>query len=129
MLARWPRGALSALAWTALSRALAGAAPVAAYLLGQQLLAGDPLAAGTVFADTAAPQRLAALAVALLAVALVGCLAAGASFPRALAGLPLASRATALRDKSWHVAFLRQRDPDAAGRPRPRAPGLAPAAA
>jgi hypothetical protein len=128
MLARWPRGALSALAWAALSWArswaLSWAAAWAAYLLGQQLLAGDPL-----FAGAAAPQRLAALAVALLAVALVGCLAAGASFPRALAGLPLASRATALRDKSWHVAFLRQRDPDAAGRPRPRAPGLAPAAA
>jgi hypothetical protein len=94
---------------------LAWAAPVAGYLLGQQLLAG-----------TMAPQRLAVVAVALLAVALVGCLAAGASFPRALAGVPFARRATALRDKSWHVAFLRQRDPDAAGRPRPRAPGLAP---
>jgi hypothetical protein len=104
---------------------VAWAAPVAAQLLGQQLLAGaDPL-----FAGPAASQRLAALAVALLAVALVGCLAAGASFPRALAAVPLASRATALRDKSWHVAFLRQRDPDAAGRPRPRAPGRAPAAA
>ncbi len=113
---------------------MARAAPVAAYLLGQRLLADAPLLTGTVLADTVladtvSPQRLAALAVALLAVALVGSLAAGASFPRALAGLPLASRATALRDKSWHVAFLRQRDPDAAGRPRPRAPGLAPAAA
>jgi hypothetical protein len=119
MLARWPRGALSALAWAM----VAWAAPVAGYLLGQQLLAGQ-LAGGAV-----APQRLAVLAVAVLAVALVGCLAAGSSFPRALAGVPFASRATALRDKSWHVAFLRQRDPDAAGRPRPRAPGLAPAAA
>ncbi len=114
MLARWPRGAPSALAWAM----VAWAAPVAGYLLGQQLLT-----------DAVAPQRLAVLAVAVLAVALVGCLAAGASFPRALAGVPFTSRATALRDKSWHVAFLRQRDPDAAGRPRPRAPGLAPAAA
>src|SRR5262245_24830378 len=62
MLARWPRGALGALAWAM----VAWAAPVAAYLLGQQLLA-----------DATAPQRLATLAVALLAVALVGCLAAG----------------------------------------------------
>jgi Family of unknown function (DUF6412) len=116
MVARWPRGALGVLAWAM----VAWAAPVAAYLLGQQLHSG---------ADALAPQRLATLAVALLAVALVGCLAAGASFPRALAPGPFASRATALRDKSWHVAFLRQRDPDAAGRPRPRAPGPAPAAA
>ena len=35
----------------------------------------------------------------------------------------------ALREKSWRVAFLRLRDPDARGRPRPRAPSAAPAAA
>jgi hypothetical protein len=114
MLARWPltwsRCALSTLGWAV----LAWAAPaVTGYLL----------------ADAAGPQRLAVLAVAVLAVALVGCLAAGSSFTRALPGAFLASRATALRDKCWHVAFLRQRDPDAAGRPRPRAPATAPAAA
>ncbi|HYK32234.1 MAG TPA: DUF6412 domain-containing protein [Streptosporangiaceae bacterium] len=38
-------------------------------------------------------------------------------------------RASALREKSWRAAFLRQCDPDAAGRPRPRAPSAAPAAA
>ena len=38
-------------------------------------------------------------------------------------------RASALREKSWGAAFLRQRDPDAAGRARPRAPSAAPAAA
>lgn len=31
---------------------------------------------------------------------------------------------TALRDRAARCAFLPQRDPDAAGRPRPRAPGL-----
>ncbi|MFD7918400.1 DUF6412 domain-containing protein [Streptomyces sp. NPDC059740] len=31
---------------------------------------------------------------------------------------------TALRDRQRRTAFLPQRDPDAAGRPRPRAPGL-----
>jgi hypothetical protein len=114
VLAGWPRGAFSVLAW-----AMTGwAASAAGFLLGQQLLGG-----------TVDPQRLAVLAATVLAVALVGCLTAGAGFPRALAGIPFASRATALRDKSWHVAFLRQRDPDAAGRPRPRAPGVAPAAA
>ncbi len=30
---------------------------------------------------------------------------------------------TALRDRQRRTAFLRQRDPDASGRPRPRAPG------
>ncbi|GGW92294.1 DUF6412 domain-containing protein [Streptomyces noursei] len=37
---------------------------------------------------------------------------------------------TAIRDRERRTAFLPQRDPDAAGRPRPRAPGRAlPAAA
>jgi hypothetical protein len=114
MLAGWPRAALRALAWAM----MAWTAPVTGYLLADHLLAG-----------AASPQRLAALAIAVLAVALVGCLGAQASFFRGLAGVPNARRATALRDKSWRVAFLRQRDPDAAGRPRPRAPGMAPAAA
>ncbi|MEC4015164.1 DUF6412 domain-containing protein [Streptomyces sp. H27-D2] len=30
---------------------------------------------------------------------------------------------TAIRDRERRTAFLTQRDPDAAGRPRPRAPG------
>ncbi|WP_411145178.1 DUF6412 domain-containing protein [Streptomyces sp. x-80] len=30
---------------------------------------------------------------------------------------------TAIRDRERRTAFLSQRDPDAAGRPRPRAPG------
>ena len=115
MLARWPRAAHSALAWAV--TAWAWALPVTGYLLTDHL------------AGAASPPRLAALAVAVLAVALVGCLASGASFVRALAGVPLTSRVTALRDKSFSVAFLRQRDPDAAGRPRPRAPGSALAAA
>jgi hypothetical protein len=45
------------------------------------------------------------------------------------ATLPLLRRTRALREKSWRAAFLRQRDPDAAGRARPRAPSAAPAAA
>ncbi|MET9292874.1 DUF6412 domain-containing protein [Streptomyces sp. NPDC003077] len=32
---------------------------------------------------------------------------------------------TAIRDRERRTAFLAQRDPDAAGRPRPRAPGHA----
>jgi hypothetical protein len=79
------------------------------------------------WADT--PQRAAMLAVAVLAVAVVGCLAVGASLAGATAALPAVRRVAALRDKSWRVAFLRQRDPDARGRTRPRAPSAAPAAA
>jgi hypothetical protein len=78
------------------------------------------------------PQRaamLAVAAVAVVAVAVVGCLAAGATLAGAAAGLPVTRRVAALRDKSWRVAFLRQRDPDARGRTRPRAPTAAPAAA
>ncbi|WP_131740707.1 DUF6412 domain-containing protein [Actinomadura roseirufa] len=36
---------------------------------------------------------------------------------------------TTLRDRTLRTAFLPQRDPDAAGRPRPRAPGTGAAAA
>jgi Family of unknown function (DUF6412) len=85
------------------------------------------LLAVLMWADT--PQRAAVLAVAVLAVAVVGCLAVGASLAGAQAGLPVTRRVAALRDKSGRVAFLRQRDPDARGRTRPRAPTAAPAAA
>jgi Family of unknown function (DUF6412) len=87
------------------------------------------LLAVLMWADT--PQRAAVVAVAVLAVAavaVVGCLAAGAT-PAAAAALPVTRRVAALRDKSWRVAFLRQRDPGARGRSRPRAPTAAPAAA
>ena len=68
------------------------------------------------------------LAGAVLVTALA-CLAGGARLNRISTVVPLLSRARALREKSWRAAFLRQRDPDAAGRPRPRAPSAAPAAA
>ena len=79
------------------------------------------------WADT--PQRIGVLTVAVLAVAAVGCLAVGASLAGAAAGHPVVRHLTALREKSWRVAFLRQRDPDARGRTRPRAPSAAQAAA
>lgn len=74
------------------------------------------------------------LAVTLLAGAVLGgvlaaSLAGGAGLARLATAIPLISRAAALREKSWRAAFTRQRDPDAAGRPRPRAPSAAPAAA
>ncbi|GGX47746.1 DUF6412 domain-containing protein [Streptomyces chartreusis] len=65
-------------------------------------------------------------------VALAATAAAGSAF--AVCSL-LASRAapavaptrvrTAIRDRARRTAFLPQRDPDASGRPRPRAPGRA----
>ena len=87
------------------------------------------LLAVLMWADT--PQRAAMVAVAVLAVAAVAVasrLATDAS-PAAAAGLPVTRRVAALRDKSWRVAFLPQRDPDARGRSRPRAPTAARAAA
>ena len=70
-----------------------------------------------------------ALALSALACALTVCLLAAAWIGRIAAAAPLASRVVALRQKSWGAAFLPQRDPDGAGRPRPRAPSAAPAAA
>jgi uncharacterized membrane protein len=69
------------------------------------------------------------LAGAVLAGALGALAARGARLARMAAAAPLISRAAALREKSWRAAYARQRDPDAAGRPRPRAPSAAPAAA
>jgi hypothetical protein len=57
-------------------------------------------------------------AAALFAVLLVS--HAAASRPTAS---PLLARATALRESTRKAAYLPLRDPDAAGRPRPRAPG------
>ena len=79
------------------------------------------------------PSGLTALAAAVLAgamlAAVVALLTSVAGTSRAATALPLIRRARALREKSWRAAFLRQRDPDAAGRTRPRAPSAAQAAA
>ena len=79
------------------------------------------------------PSGLTALAATVLAGAMfaaaLALLTSVAGVSRTAAALPLIRRARALREKSWRAAFLRQRDPDAAGRSRPRAPSAAPAAA
>ena len=79
------------------------------------------------------PSGLTALAAAVLAgamfAAVLALLTSVAGVSRTAAALPLIRRARALREKSWRAAFLRQRDPDAAGRSRPRAPTAASAAA
>ena len=84
------------------------------------------------WADT--PQRaalvtVAVLAVAVLAVELAGARAISASLAVAAGAIPVRRRVAALQRRSWRVAFLPQRDPDARGRSRPRAPSAAQAAA
>lgn len=99
----------------------------AAGLISLGELAG--LAGLVLLGDPLTPQRLAALAVAVLAAVAAGCVAAAVRFDRSPAVVPVVRRVTALRDKSWRLAFLRLRDPGARGRSRPRAPSAAPAAA
>lgn len=65
-------------------------------------------------------------AVALAAAALVACAVLSA---RAVPTVPPTRVRTALRDRDLRTAFLPQRDPDASGRRRPRAPGSRPSAA
>jgi hypothetical protein len=79
------------------------------------------------------PPTASAGVLALASVALAGALLAVLAYARlpgsALTSGPQLRRAIALRRKSWGAIFQRQRDPDAAGRARPRAPSAAPAAA
>jgi Family of unknown function (DUF6412) len=85
---------------------------------------------GPVFAGQSGFTALsAAVLAAVLAGLIVTVLADSARLVRAITSGPLVRRAAGLREKSWCAAFLRQRDPDAAGRARPRAPSVAPAAA
>lgn len=81
----------------------------------------------------ASPSGLTALAGAVLAgavfAAVLTLLSSVAGMSGAAGLVPVTRRASALREKSWRAAFLRQRDPDAPGRSRPRAPSAALAAA
>ena len=107
---------------------LGGAADAVSWL-GQ---AAGHLVAVLALAGT--PQRAALLAVAMLAAVVLATevadsLTASATLARVTGTAPVLRRVTALDDKSWRVAFLPQRDPDARGRSRPRAPSAVPAAA
>ena len=62
---------------------------------------------------------LALAAVAVVAMAIVFAARALVALPAAPARVP----AVPARARSRHTAAIRQLDPDAAGRPRPRAPG------
>jgi len=67
--------------------------------------------------DTASLAAAVLMAAALLFALLV---VARTSRP---AATPLLARATSVRHRAEQSVFLRLRDPNAAGRPRPRAPG------
>ena len=104
-------------------------AVLAGLLRDLALLAVSPSA----LTATTALTALTALAATVLAGAV---LAAASALVTSVAGVsgataarPLIRRARALQEKSWRAAFLRLRDPDAAGRARPRAPSAAQAAA
>ena len=99
---------------------------------------GDVLALATLLWHVAGlfltgPGGFTVVSTAVLAAVLISLVVAvvadSARIARAATAAPLTRRAAGLREKSWCAAFLRQRDPDAAGKPRPRAPSAAPAAA
>lgn len=88
------------------------ALPLLTLLLGPLLL---------LLADTGGLAAAVALAATAAATAFaVGSLMAARRVP----AVPRTRVRTAIRDRERRTAFLPQRDPDAAGRPRPRAPGL-----
>ena len=106
--------------------ALARAAGLAAFWPHAGLLSGALLSGGLSGGHQSGLMVLAAITLTGMLVAL---LAQGARITAAAAAIPLGGRAAALRAKSWRAAFQPQRDPDAAGRARPRAPTGCPAAA
>ena len=74
-------------------------------------------------------SELMAIAAITLAGAVTTMLARSARLASVEQAGALLKRALAERRKSWGAVFQRQRNPDAAGRARPRAPSAAPAAA
>ena len=69
-----------------------------------------------------ASSGLLVLAAITLTGMLIALLAHSGRVAAAVTAIPQGRRAAALREKSWRAGFLPQRDPDAAGRARPRAP-------
>ncbi|MFD7413698.1 DUF6412 domain-containing protein [Kitasatospora purpeofusca] len=96
---------------------------VVAMLLGLlRVLSGEWLAEGG--------GSLTSVAAAAAVVLLTGAVAGALVVARTLgARAPASVRAGVLRRRAFRTAFLPQRDPDARGRQRPRAPGAVPAAA
>ncbi|MGW5448776.1 DUF6412 domain-containing protein [Streptomyces asiaticus] len=86
---------------------------VCLFLLTGVLLAQSGVVSAVALAATVAATTTVAAALAMCAIL--------ASRGRIL--VPAGRIRTAIRDRERRTAFLPQRDPDAAGRPRPRAPG------
>lgn len=78
------------------------------------------LVVGGILGLMSGENGLAAAVVALAAAVAVGAAALAASLVRSV---PPHRIRTAIRDREQRTAFLPQRDPDASGRSRPRAPG------
>ncbi|GEM_PF-2040880 len=91
-------------------------------------LAGSWQAAGQVHAVPGGAGAM-ALAVLTLTAVLIALLAQNARVAAVVTAGPLTGRSVGLREKSWLAAFQRLLDPAAPGRPLPRAPSAAPAAA
>jgi hypothetical protein len=78
------------------------------------------LLAGLLLTQTGLTAAVAAATTTAAVALLLGCaLRLAATAP----SVPRGHVRTALRDRERRTAFLPQRDPDASGRPRPRAPG------
>lgn len=100
-----------------MSGRVGAARPLALLLLLAQLLLLQAALLGTGGLTTAV--ALAATATAAATLAACALLAA-----RGVPAVPPTRVRTAIRDRARRTAFLPQRDPDAPGRRRPRAPGL-----
>jgi hypothetical protein len=109
-----------------MTRSRAALRPVAVFLLlvlqllqllQFALLDGGGLSGGAASVAIAPIAATAATGSALAVRALFGA--------RCAPAVPPTRVRTAIRDRARRTAFLPQRDPDASGRPRPRAPGNA----
>ncbi|MFJ6723333.1 DUF6412 domain-containing protein [Streptomyces sp. NPDC091281] len=78
---------------------------------------------GCVLLDTGGLGAAGAVALAATAAAGAALVLSSLAAARAVPAVAPTRVRTALRDRDRRTAFLPQRDPDAAGRPRPRAPG------
>ncbi|MFI6156549.1 DUF6412 domain-containing protein [Kitasatospora sp. NPDC051170] len=94
---------------------------IVAMVLGLlRVLTGDVVGDGGALASVAAAAAVVLLA-GTAAVVVAGARVLGVRAPAAV-------RSGVLRRRAFRTAFLPQRDPDARGRRRPRAPGVVPAA-
>ncbi|MFJ3496433.1 DUF6412 domain-containing protein [Streptomyces sp. NPDC086091] len=80
---------------------------------------------GCVLLDAGGLGAAGAVALAATSAAAAALLLSSLAAARAVPAVAPTRVRTALRDRDRRTAFLPQRDPDAAGRPRPRAPGHA----